>query len=87
MTSFLAGELDMTELGTQQILQQAEDAGYETHSYSDGSSFYAMVNTSDPQLSNVNLRRALALGFDKQGFIDVAIGMPWSPMKAFTAPP
>ena len=30
LTSFLAGELDMTELGTQQILQQAEDAGYET---------------------------------------------------------
>ena len=45
-----------------------------------------MVNTSDPQLSNVNLRRALALGFDKQGFIDVAIGLPYSPMKAFTAP-
>ena len=86
LTSFLAGELDMTELGTQQIMQQAEDAGYEIHSYSDGSSFYAMVNCSDPQLSNVNLRRALALGFDKQGFIDVAIGMPWSPMKAFTAP-
>ena len=86
LTSFLAGELDMTELGTQQILQQAEDAGYEIHSYSDGSSFYAMVNCSDPQLSNVNLRRALALGFDKQGFIDVAIGLPYSPMKAFTAP-
>ena len=86
LTSFLAGELDMTELGTQQIMQQAEDAGYEIHSYSDGSSFYAMVNCSDPQLSNVNLRRALALGFDKQGFIDVAIGLPYSPMKAFTAP-
>ena len=86
LTSFLAGELDMTELGTQQILQQAEDAGYEIKSYSDGSSFYAMVNCSDPQLSNVNLRRALALGFDKQGFIDVAIGLPYSPMKAFTAP-
>lgn len=86
LTSFLAGELDMTELGTQQIVQQAEDAGYEIKSYSDGSSFYAMVNCSDPQLSNVNLRRALALGFDKQGFIDVAIGLPYSPMKAFTAP-
>ena len=86
LTSFLAGELDMTELGTQQIVQQAEDAGYERKSYSDGSSFYAMVNCSDPQLSNVNLRRALALGFDKQGFIDVAIGLPYSPMKAFTAP-
>lgn len=86
LTSFLAGELDMTELGTQQIMQQAEDAGYEIKSYSDGSSFYAMVNCSDPQLSNVNLRRALALGFDKQGFIDVAIGLPYSPMKAFTAP-
>ena len=86
LTSFLAGELDMTELGTQQIMQQAEDAGYEIHSYSDGSSFYAMVNTSDPQLSNVNLRRALALGFDKQAFIDTAIGLPYSPMKAFTAP-
>ena len=86
LTAFLAGELDMTELGTQQIVQQAEDAGYEIKSYSDGSSFYAMVNTSDPQLSNVNLRRALALGFDKQAFIDTAIGLPYSPMKAFTAP-
>src|SRR5699024_8038700 len=42
LSSFLAGELDMTELGTQQILQQAEDPGYEIPSYFDGSPFYAI---------------------------------------------
>lgn len=86
LTSFLAGELDVTELGTSEILKQAEDAGYEVKSYDDGSSFYVMVNCSDPQLSNVNLRRALALGYSKQGFIDVAIGLPYSPMTSFTNP-
>ena len=86
LTSFLAGELDVTELGTAEILKQAEDAGYEVKSYNDGSSFYLMVNCSDPQLSNVNLRRALALGYSKQGFIDVSIGLPYSPMTSFTNP-
>ena len=86
LTSFLAGELDVTEVGTAETLQQAESAGYEVKSYNDGSSFYLMVNCSDPQLSNVNLRRALALGYSKQGFIDVAIGLPYSPMTSFTNP-
>lgn len=86
LTSFLAGELDVTEVGTAETLQQAESAGYEVKSYNDGSSFYLMVNCSDPQLSNVNLRRALALGYSKQGFIDVSIGLPYSPMTSFTNP-
>ena len=86
LTSFLAGELDVTEVGTAETLKQAEDAGYEVKSYNDGSSFYLMVNCSDPQLSNVNLRRALALGYSKQGFIDVSIGLPYSPMTSFTNP-
>lgn len=86
LTSYMSGELDYTDLTTGQLMQQAKDAGYEVTSMTPGSSFYMMVNCKDQYLSNVNLRRALALGFDKQAMIDAVYQNDNQPMTSFTPP-
>ena len=86
LTSLMSGELDYTDLTTGELVTQAEASGYEVTSYSDGASFYMMVNCENQFLSNVNLRRALALGFDKQALIDTVFQNENMPMTSFTAP-
>ena len=86
LTSLMSGELDYTDLTTGELVTQAEANGYEVTSYSDGASFYMMVNCENQFLSNVNLRRALALGFDKQALIDTVFQNENMPMTSFTAP-
>lgn len=86
LTSFLAGELDMTELGTGEIIAQAEAQGKTVQNYADGSAFYIYFNHKNEYLSNNNLRKALALGFDKQGMIDAVQKNNNAPMTSFTTP-
>lgn len=86
LTSLMSGELDYTDLTTGELVTQAEASGYDVTSYSDGASFYMMVNCENQFLSNVNLRRALALGFDKQALIDTVFQNENMPMTSFTAP-
>lgn len=86
LSSFLAGELDVVALPTGELIKQAEAAGAEVQSYSDGSAFYIYFNHNNEYLSNVNLRRALALGFDKQAMIDTVWQNNNQPMTSFTNP-
>lgn len=84
LTSFLSGELDMTDLSTGELIKQAEAQGKTVLNYSDGGAFYIYFNHNDQYLSNVNLRQALALGFDKQGLIDTVFQNNNAPMTSFT---
>lgn len=86
LTSLMSGELDYTDLTTGELVTQAEANGYDVTSYSDGASFYMMVNCGNEYLSNVNLRRALGLGYDKQALIDTVFQNENMPMTSFTAP-
>lgn len=86
LTSYLSGELDITDLNTGELITQAENNGAEIFDVAASSSFYMMVNTENEYLSNVNLRRALALGFDKQALIDTVFQNENMPMTSFTAP-
>ena len=86
LTSFLSGELDMTELGTGEIIKQAEAQGKEVKNYADGGAFYIYFNHKNEYLSNNNLRKALALGFSKQGMIDTVHQNNDTPMTSFTTP-
>ncbi len=86
LTSLMSGELDYTDLTTGELVTQAEASGYDVTSYSDGASFYMMVNCGNEYLSNVNLRRALGLGYDKQALIDTVFQNENMPMTSFTAP-
>lgn len=86
LTSYLSGELDITDLNTGELITQAENNGAEIFDVAASSSFYMMVNTENQYLSNVNLRRALALGFDKQAMIDTVYQNANMPMTSFTPP-
>ena len=70
VNSFLSGELDYVTMSTGELITQVENAGYEVVNQDPSSSFWMYVNTENEYLSNVNLRRALALSFDKQAMID-----------------
>lgn len=84
LTAFLSGELDMTELGNGEVIQQAKDQGKEVQTYNDGGAFYIYFNCTNKYLSNENLRRALALGFDKQGMLDTVHKNADTAMTSFT---
>lgn len=86
LSSFLAGDLDMVDLGTGELIKQAEAAGATIQSYTDGSAFYIYFNNNDQYLSNVNLRRALFNAIDEQKEIDTVWQNDNEPMTSFTAP-
>lgn len=86
LSSFLAGDLDMVDLGTGELIKQAEAAGATIQSYTDGTSFYIYFNNNDQYLSNVNLRRALFNAIDEQKEIDTVWQNDNEPMTSFTAP-
>ena len=86
LTEFLSGGLDMVNLSNGELISQAEAQGYEIQSYSDGSAFYIYFNHSNQYLQNANLRKALALGFDKEGMIQAVYQNANQPMTSFTCP-
>lgn len=86
LSSFLAGDLDMVDLGTGELIKQATAAGATIQSYTDGTSFYIYFNNNDQYLSNVNLRRALFNAIDEQKEIDTVWQNDNEPMTSFTAP-
>lgn len=86
LTSFLAGEIDYVDVNNGNLEKQLTDAGYELNKINPATSYYMMVNCENEYLSNVNLRRALALGFDKQAMIDLVYQNDNLPMTSFTPP-
>ena len=86
VNSFLSGELDFVTMSTGELINQVESAGYEVVNQQASSAFYMYVNTTNEYMSNVNLRRALALSFDKQAMIDAVYKNGNLPMTSFTPP-
>lgn len=85
LNSFKAGEVDVIGLtGEQAALMKNEN--YPVYSYDDGSVFYLEYNMADPQLANVNLRKAITYAVDKQAFVDSIVKNSSKPAVSFTAP-
>jgi len=86
LTEFFAGGLDMVGLTTGELINQAKDQGYQTAQYADGSAFYIYFNHKNEYLQNKNLRKALALGFDKEQMVNTVYQNGNVPMTSFTHP-
>ncbi len=85
LNAFRAGEVDVIGLnGEQSALIKGEN--YPVHTYDDGSVFYLEYNLENPQLANVNLRKAITYAIDKQAFVDSIVKNASKPAESFTAP-
>lgn len=85
LTEFFSGGLDMVNLTTGELIQQAESQGYALDQYADGSAFYIYMNHNNEYLQNANLRKALALGFDKEMMVNTVYQNGNQPMTSFTS--
>lgn len=86
LNSYLSREIDYTDLDSGEVVQQAENAGFEVGVKPARSSYYLIVNTEDEFMSNQNLRLALAYSIDKQALIDTVYQNDNQPMTSFTPP-
>ena len=86
LNSYLSKEIDYNELDTGETVQQVENAGMEVGVKPARSTFYVMCNTANEYLSNVNLRKALALGYDKQALVDTVFQNDNQPATSFVPP-
>ncbi|MEA4911673.1 MAG: peptide ABC transporter substrate-binding protein [Oscillospiraceae bacterium] len=84
--SLVAGECDLVGLGTGEIVELAKAAGYEIHSYDDGSCFYFEYNFADAMMSNVNLRKAFSYAIDRETMCKVVYANNNQPASSLTPP-
>lgn len=68
LNSFKAGELDVHTLTGDQITQMTNE-NYPMIDYVDGSEFHVLLNNEDKYMSNVNLRRAINLAYDREAYV------------------
>ena len=84
LNAYIAGEIDYTgSLSTGDQITMIESAGFEVKTFPSKTYFYGYVNTEDEVLSNVNMRRALSLAFDKQALCDATLGNGSVPLTCF----
>ncbi len=70
LNAFMTGEIDMSNLYSDQIAQIQEKDPNAIHSYLDGGTWYFGFNLDNEYLSNINLRKALAYSVDVQSLLD-----------------
>lgn len=73
VNSFMAGELDMGNLYSDEIGEITAKDPTAVSAYDDGGAWYINFNLADEQLSNLNLRKALAYSLDVQSLLDNVI--------------
>ena len=73
VNAFTAGEIDLCSLYSEQISQIEKGSKDAVKSYVDGGSWFLDFNTQDENLSNVNLRKAMAYSIDVQSLLDNVI--------------
>lgn len=84
LNAFIAGEIDYTgALTTGDQISMIEANGFDITKFASKNYYYIYVNTENEYLNNVNMRRALALAFDKQALIDSCLGNGSVPLTNF----
>ncbi len=73
LNAFMAGELDLTTLYSEQIEQIKSQSESSVQSYFDGGAYWLGFNMINEKLTNKNLRKALAYSIDTQSLLDHVI--------------
>ncbi|VDH01133.1 Stage 0 sporulation protein KA [Lysinibacillus sphaericus] len=66
-----AGEIDTIELSSEYVAQYKDSPEYST--FLKPNTYFMRMNHENKFLSNVNIRKAIDIGWDKQGFADVIL--------------
>jgi oligopeptide transport system substrate-binding protein len=85
ITMFYNKELDIIGVPGPRIAE-VKGKGYNIGTYSDGSSWYLMFNTTDKTLSNAKIRKALTYALDRASFVKNVIMNDSQPALSFVAP-
>ncbi len=73
LNAFMTGEIDLSNLYSEQIAQVKEKDEAALDTYFDGASWYLGFNANNQYLANKNLRQALAYSIDVQSLLDNVI--------------
>ena len=72
LNALVAGDVDIGDIGTESISQAQGDSALKVHKAPTQSYYWLALNVTDPQLSNVNLRRAIRSAIDVPSIITAA---------------
>lgn len=73
ITSFKAGELDIVEISEAHQMDELKAKGEKVESYNTGGTQYISINNEDRYLKNINLRRALAYGVERDSLVNKVV--------------
>lgn len=70
ITLFKAGELDVVDISHAHQIDELKAKGYKVESYNTGVTQYISFNIEDRYLKNINLRRALTYGIERDNLVN-----------------
>jgi len=73
ITSFKAGELDIVEISEIHQMEELKAKGGSVESYNTGGTQYISINNEDKYLKNINLRRALVYGVERDNLVNKVV--------------
>lgn len=73
ITSFKAGELDIVEISQAHQIDELKAKGFEVDSYNTGVTQYISFNIEDKYLNNINLRKALTYGVERDNLVNKVV--------------
>ena len=73
ITSFKAGEIDVVEISEAHQIDELKAAGNKVESYNSGATQYISINNEDKYLKNINLRKALVFGIDRENLVNKVV--------------
>ena len=73
MNAFMAGEIDLANIYSEQIVAMKEKSEENIQSYIDAGTWYVGYNLDNEYLKNINLRKALSYSIDVQSLLDNVI--------------
>jgi len=73
ITSFKAGELDIVEISEAHQRDELKAKGAVVESYNTGATQYVSINNEDKYLKNVNLRKALVYGIERESLVNKVV--------------
>lgn len=73
ITSFKAGELDIAEISEAHQIDELKANGNKIESYNTGVTQYISINNEDQYLKNINLRRALVYGVERDSLVNKVV--------------
>lgn len=71
--AFNAGELDVAEISQSHQIEELKAKGFRVESYNTGATQYISFNIEDKYLKNINLRKALTYGVERDGLVNKTV--------------